>query len=238
MTALARRVGALSGGAALLLAAGCGAAMALGAAAGLLAASRSSWRCRRCSGCSTAPPGRAAPSASAGRRGRAISAPALFWIVEPFLVQPEVHGWMAPFALVGLAGGHGAVLGAALRAGAGAPGRAGPARVADAREPLDAGGVRPRARADRLPLGADRLRLGRDAGDPGGGARRAARARLPDAGRGAAAGARARRAALARRRRWSPPAGASAPGGWPQPVAGAARAAAWCGWCSRTRRRR
>jgi apolipoprotein N-acyltransferase len=32
-------------------------------------------------------------------------AAALFWIVEPFLVQPEVHGWMAPFALVGMAGG-------------------------------------------------------------------------------------------------------------------------------------
>lgn len=29
----------------------------------------------------------------------------LFWIVEPFLVQPEVHGWMAPFALAGMAGG-------------------------------------------------------------------------------------------------------------------------------------
>lgn len=25
---------------------------------------------------------------------------ALFWIVEPFLVEPEVYGWMAPFALV------------------------------------------------------------------------------------------------------------------------------------------
>ena len=24
----------------------------------------------------------------------------MFWIVEPFLVQPESHGWMAPFALV------------------------------------------------------------------------------------------------------------------------------------------
>ena len=32
-------------------------------------------------------------------------AAALFWIVEPFLVQPEVHGWMAPFALAGMAGG-------------------------------------------------------------------------------------------------------------------------------------
>ena len=32
-------------------------------------------------------------------------AAALFWIVDPFLVQPEVHGWMAPFALAGMAGG-------------------------------------------------------------------------------------------------------------------------------------
>lgn len=28
---------------------------------------------------------------------------ALFWIVEPFLVDVARHGWMAPFALVGLA---------------------------------------------------------------------------------------------------------------------------------------
>lgn len=25
---------------------------------------------------------------------------ALFWIIEPFLVEPEIYGWMAPFALV------------------------------------------------------------------------------------------------------------------------------------------
>ena len=30
---------------------------------------------------------------------------ALFWIVEPFFVDPLRHGWMAPFALVGMAGG-------------------------------------------------------------------------------------------------------------------------------------
>ncbi len=29
----------------------------------------------------------------------------LFWIVEPFLVEPERDGWMAPFALVFMAGG-------------------------------------------------------------------------------------------------------------------------------------
>lgn len=32
-------------------------------------------------------------------------AAALFWIVSPFMVQPEVFGWMAPFALAGMAGG-------------------------------------------------------------------------------------------------------------------------------------
>jgi apolipoprotein N-acyltransferase len=32
-------------------------------------------------------------------------AAALFWIVEPFLVEPEVFGWMAPFALAGMAFG-------------------------------------------------------------------------------------------------------------------------------------
>ena len=37
--------------------------------------------------------------------GAAQFAAALFWIVEPFLVEPEVFGWMAPFALVGMAGG-------------------------------------------------------------------------------------------------------------------------------------
>jgi len=30
---------------------------------------------------------------------------ALFWIIEPFFVEPEIHGWMAPFALVLMAGG-------------------------------------------------------------------------------------------------------------------------------------
>ncbi len=30
---------------------------------------------------------------------------ALFWIVDPFLVQPEVFGWMAPFAVSGMATG-------------------------------------------------------------------------------------------------------------------------------------
>jgi apolipoprotein N-acyltransferase len=37
--------------------------------------------------------------------GAAHFAASLFWIVEPFLVEPEVFGWMAPFALAGMAGG-------------------------------------------------------------------------------------------------------------------------------------
>lgn len=37
--------------------------------------------------------------------GTGYFAAALFWIVEPFMVDPVRHGWMAPFALIGLAGG-------------------------------------------------------------------------------------------------------------------------------------
>jgi len=37
--------------------------------------------------------------------GTGYFAAALFWIVEPFVVDPVRHGWMAPFALIGLAGG-------------------------------------------------------------------------------------------------------------------------------------
>ena len=55
--------------------------------------------------------------------GAAHFAAALFWIVEPFLVEPEVYGWMAPFALVGMAGGLALFWAAALRAGAGLAGR-------------------------------------------------------------------------------------------------------------------
>jgi apolipoprotein N-acyltransferase len=39
---------------------------------------------------------------------------ALHWITEPFLVDAARHGWMAPFALVGLAGGLGIFWGAGL----------------------------------------------------------------------------------------------------------------------------
>jgi apolipoprotein N-acyltransferase len=37
--------------------------------------------------------------------GTGYFAAALFWIVEPFQVDSEAHGWMAPFALAGMAGG-------------------------------------------------------------------------------------------------------------------------------------
>ncbi len=37
--------------------------------------------------------------------GAGYFAASLFWIVEPFLVEPEVFGWMAPFALVGISFG-------------------------------------------------------------------------------------------------------------------------------------
>lgn len=37
--------------------------------------------------------------------GAGYFAAALNWIVEPFLIEPWVHGWMAPIALAGMAGG-------------------------------------------------------------------------------------------------------------------------------------
>lgn len=37
--------------------------------------------------------------------GAGYFAAALFWIVEPFLIEPEIYGWMAPFALVLMAFG-------------------------------------------------------------------------------------------------------------------------------------
>ena len=85
-----------------------------------------------------------------------------------------------------------------------------------------------------FPWGLVGLRLGRDAGDPGGGAVRAVHARAPDARRGAAA--RARDLAGGRRwpRRWWRRAGASAPGGW-RSRCRSGRSRWWCGWCSRTR---
>jgi apolipoprotein N-acyltransferase len=51
-----------------------------------------------------------AGTAAAGFRrgwlaGTGYFAVTLFWIVEPFLVEPERHGWMAPFALVLMVGG-------------------------------------------------------------------------------------------------------------------------------------
>jgi apolipoprotein N-acyltransferase len=37
--------------------------------------------------------------------GTGFFAVALSWIVEPFFVQPQIHGWMAPFALLFMAAG-------------------------------------------------------------------------------------------------------------------------------------
>ena len=45
--------------------------------------------------------------------GTGYFAVTLFWIVEPFLVDPSRHGWMAPFALVITAGGFALFWGAA-----------------------------------------------------------------------------------------------------------------------------
>lgn len=37
--------------------------------------------------------------------GTGYFAAGLNWIVEPFLVEPELYGWLAPFGLIGLSGG-------------------------------------------------------------------------------------------------------------------------------------
>ncbi len=46
--------------------------------------------------------------------GTGYFAHAMLWIVEPFLVEPERHGWMAPFALVFMAAGLALFWGAAF----------------------------------------------------------------------------------------------------------------------------
>ncbi len=45
--------------------------------------------------------------------GAACFGLALVWIIEPFLVEPDRHGWMAPFALLLMAGGLGLLWGLA-----------------------------------------------------------------------------------------------------------------------------
>lgn len=47
--------------------------------------------------------------------GFAYFAGSMFWIVEPFFVEPERYAWMAPFGLIGLAGGLAIFWGLAFR---------------------------------------------------------------------------------------------------------------------------
>ena len=49
-----------------------------------------------------------APIRHAFFAGAGYFALALNWITEPFFVEPEIYGWMAPFALIGMALGGGA----------------------------------------------------------------------------------------------------------------------------------
>jgi len=55
--------------------------------------------------------------------GAGYGAVVLSWIVEPFLIEPETYGWMAPFALIFMALGLGAFWGAAARLAAALPSR-------------------------------------------------------------------------------------------------------------------
>ncbi|WP_313135456.1 apolipoprotein N-acyltransferase [Paracoccus jeotgali] len=57
---------------------------------------------------SAAAPSARATALRAGLVGTGFFALAMSWITEPFLVQPEIHGWMAPFALILMALGGGA----------------------------------------------------------------------------------------------------------------------------------
>lgn len=50
----------------------------------------------------------AAPGWTAFAAGFGYALAGMFWIVEPFMVEPDVYGWMAPFALVFMAAGMGA----------------------------------------------------------------------------------------------------------------------------------
>ncbi|WP_241565097.1 apolipoprotein N-acyltransferase [Paenirhodobacter populi] len=61
---------------------------------------------------------------------------AMFWIVEPFMVEPEIYGWMAPFALVLMAAGMGLFW--ALGCGLGARFVRGPAGIAVGLAAMDA----------------------------------------------------------------------------------------------------
>ncbi len=61
---------------------------------------------------------RRAPGWSGFAAGFGFGLAALFWIVEPFQVEAEVYGWMAPFALVAMAAGMGAFWAAGFGAGA------------------------------------------------------------------------------------------------------------------------
>jgi apolipoprotein N-acyltransferase len=102
--ALERRVAALSGPARLALATACGAATAL-------AQPPVSWPLVLFAALPVllwlvdGTPRPRAAFAIGWTAGAGHFAAALFWIVEPFLVEPEVFGWMAPFALAGMAGG-------------------------------------------------------------------------------------------------------------------------------------
>ncbi len=104
MIAIERRVAALTGPLRLALAAACGAFMAL-------AQPPVSWPVALFAALPVLLwllDGAGGPRAAFGigwAAGAGHFVAALFWIVDPFLVEPDVYGWMAPFALVGMAGG-------------------------------------------------------------------------------------------------------------------------------------
>ncbi|MFD2173194.1 apolipoprotein N-acyltransferase [Rhodobacter lacus] len=71
---------------------------------------------------------RTAPFKAGLFAGMGYAAVAMFWIIDPFFVEPDVYGWMAPFALFFMALGFGLFwalgIGLGVKLGVGEPSRA------------------------------------------------------------------------------------------------------------------
>lgn len=73
---------------------------------------------------------RCSPGWTGFAAGMGYGAAAMFWIVEPFFVEAEIYGWMAPFAVVFMAAGMGVFWGLGMGLGARLAGVSAPLRAA------------------------------------------------------------------------------------------------------------